>query len=341
MTRTLIILIAFSLFTTFSVSAKTLRFAVVPKFHGAFFIQSNKGCQDAAAQIEGVQCIYRGPEIASVRTQDQIIEQLISEGIDGIAVAVTQSKFLAENSLKKAQQAGIPIVTYDSDFDAPTLAKYPNLRLAYIGTDNFEFGKALGVQLKTLRPNGGTLIIQTGRPDSPNLNLRIMGIRSELSAKTYDAPPGKQLYNDNGWTEVREPFSNFDQLAQAVKQMEAVMRGKPTKADSFIAVGGWPQNDADLYRKMIDPYQAKLDNNEVVVVISDAAPHQLNLLKDRLAHINVGQNPYEMGRQAILTLHKIVTQQAYDPVIYTPMKFCTPENYSTCGKSSPKVPIGD
>ncbi|MDX1282665.1 substrate-binding domain-containing protein [Shewanella colwelliana] len=341
MTRSLFILIALCLVTTLSVSAKALKFAVVPKYYGVFFDQSKNGCQDAAAQIDGVECIYRGPEVASVRTQDQIIVQLINEGIDGIAVAVTQSKFLAENSLKKAQQAGIPIVTYDSDFDALTQAKHEHLRLAYIGTDNFEFGKALGVQLKTLRPNGGTLIIQTGRPDSPNLNLRIMGIRSELSAKTYDAPPGKQLYNDNGWTEVREPFSNFDQLTQAVKQMESVMRGKPTKANSFVAVGGWPQNDADLYRKMIAPYQAKLDNNEVVVVISDAAPHQLSLLKDRLAHINVGQNPYEMGRQAILTLHKIVTQQAYDPVIYTPMKFCTPENYSTCGKSSPKVPISD
>ena len=58
-----------------------------------------------------------------------------------------------------------------------------NLRFAYIGTDNFELGKSLGEQLKKLRPNGGTLIMHSGRPDSPNLNLRLMGVRSALSGK--------------------------------------------------------------------------------------------------------------------------------------------------------------
>ncbi|ABO24911.1 sugar ABC transporter substrate-binding protein [Shewanella loihica] len=336
-TRLLITLISLTLLATTTlsadVSAKTLRFAVVPKFYGAFFDQSKLGCEAAARQLKDVECIYLGPEISSVRLQDKVIEQLIDQGIDGIAVAITQSKFLAENSLTKAKAAGIPVITYDSDFDAPTLAEHQDLRRAYIGTDNFAFGLALGEQLKKLRPNGGTLIIQTGRPDSPNLNLRIMGIRSALSGKTYESPPGKRLQNDNGWTEIREPFSNFDQLSQAVKQMESVMKGKPIKADSFIAVGGWPQNDEALYRKMIAPYKIKLNNKEIVVIISDAAPPQLAMLQDHLAHTNIGQSPYEMGRQAIFTLHKIVSDQAFEQIVFTPIKLCTPENAETCTKS--------
>lgn len=162
-----ITLIIFSVLSVFSVSGKELKFAVVPKFNSVFFEQSGNGCKFAAAQIEGVECIYRGPEKGDVRMQDKIIEQLISEGIDGIAVAVTESAFLARSSIQKARKAGIPVITYDSDFDAPTHEKYENLSLAYIGTDNFEFGKALGEQLKKLRPNGGKLLIQTGRPDSP------------------------------------------------------------------------------------------------------------------------------------------------------------------------------
>lgn len=100
--------------------------------------------------------------------------------------------------------------------------------------------------------------MHSGRPDSPNLNLRLMGVRSALSGKKYDAPPGELLNGDLGWTEVREPLFNFDQLSQAVKQMESVMKGKPVKADSFIAVGGWAQNNDALYREMIAPYQEKL-----------------------------------------------------------------------------------
>lgn len=311
---------------------KELKFAVVPKFYSVFFDQSKTGCIDAAAQIEGVECIYRGPEISSVRLQDQVINQLIDEGIDGIAVAVTQSKYLVDNSLKRAKEAGIPIVTYDSDFDASINDDPKNFRLAYIGTDNFELGKSLGEELKKLRPNGGTLIMQSGRPDSPNLNLRLMGGRSALSGKKYDAPPGKLLNNDLGWTEVREPLFNFDQLSQAVKQMESVMKGKPVKADSFISVGGWAQNNDALYREMIAPYRGKINDKEVIIVITDTSPEQLTMLKDNLAHINVGQNPYEMGRQAILTLYNIVTKQKYEEIIYTPVTFCTPQNFDTCDK---------
>ena len=338
MARLLFTLISLTLMVTATastgLSAKTLRFAVVPKYYGAFFDQSKLGCEAAAKQLSDVECIYLGPETASVRRQNEIIESLIAQRVDGIAVAITQSKYLTNNSLKKAKAAGIPVITYDSDFDEPTLTQHQDLRRAYIGTDNFKFGMALGEQLKQLRPNGGTLIIQTGRPDSPNLNLRIMGLRSALSGKHYDTPPGIRLHNNNGWTEIREPFSNFDQLDQSVKQMESVLKGKPIKADTFIAVGGWPQNNERLYRKMIAPYKPKLDNKEVVVIISDAAPSQLNMLKDHLAHANVGQSPFEMGRQAIFTLHKIVSDQAFEQIVYTPIKLCTPESAERCAKNS-------
>lgn len=216
MTRLLMLFITFSLLPVSSGYGKDLKFAVVPKFYSVFFDQSKTGCIDAAAEIKGVECVYRGPESSSVRLQDEVINQLIDEGIDGIAVAVTQSKYLFENSLKRAKEAGIPIVTYDSDFDASINQDPKNFRSAYIGTDNFELGKSLGEQLKKLRPNGGTLIMQSGRPDSPNLNLRLMGVRSALSGKKYDIPLGKLLNNEQGWTEVREPLFNFDQLSQAV-----------------------------------------------------------------------------------------------------------------------------
>lgn len=333
MAKLLVLFVVFCLTPIFSVYGKELKFAVVPKFNSAFFDQSKTGCIDAAAQIKGVECLYRGPHISNVRMQDQVITQLIDDGVDGIAVAITQSKYLAKNSLKRAKEAGIPIITYDSDFDASINEDPNNLRLAYIGTDNFELGKSLGEELKKLRPNGGTLIMQSGRPDSPNLNLRLMGVRSALSGKKYDAPPGELLNNDSGWTEVREPFFNFDQLDRSVKQMESVLKGKPVKANSFIAVGGWPQNNQVLYRQMIAPYQEKIDDNKVIIVITDTSDEQLTMLGDNLAHINIGQNPYEMGRQAILTLYKIVTKQKYDKTIHTPIRVCTADNFDTCTKN--------
>ncbi|MGI2111970.1 substrate-binding domain-containing protein [Shewanella frigidimarina] len=334
MARLLVLFFFLTLTLIPSVHGKEWKLAVVPKFHSVFFDQSKAGCIDAAAQIKGVECIYRGPDISNVRMQEQVINQLIDEGIDGIAVAITQSNYLVKNSLKRAKEVGIPIITYDSDIEASINEDPNSVRLAYIGTDNFELGKSLGEELKKLRPNGGTLIMQSGRPDSPNLNLRLMGVRSALSGKIYDVPPGELLNNDSGWTEVREPFFNFDQLALSVNQMESVMKGKPVKADSFIAVGGWPQNNQARYRKMIAPYQEKINNNKIIIIITDTSSEQLTMLKDHLVHINIGQDPYEMGKQAILTLYKIVTEQKYDKIIYTPITFCTPENVNTCTKVS-------
>ncbi|WP_354625441.1 substrate-binding domain-containing protein [Psychromonas sp. MME2] len=324
--------IVFLMFTVFAVSAKNLKFAVVPKYYSVFFDESGKGCQDAAAQIEGVECIYRGPVQGDVRIQDKIIEELLNEGVDGIAVAVTESRFLAKSSMQKAKKLGIPVITYDSDFDTVTLEKYDNLRLAYIGTNNFELGKALGEQLKKIRPAGGTLLIQTGRPDSPNLNLRIMGVRSALSGKEYQNPPGEILKNDLGWTEVRLPIPNYDNINRSVKQLESMLKVPSNKVDAFIAVGGWVQNDAPLYRTMIEPFKDKLERKEIVLVISDASEIQLKMLGDHLAHVNIGQKPYEMGRQIIFTLLKIIEKQKYEEVIYTPLTYCTQDSYETCSK---------
>ncbi len=325
--------IILSVLSVFPAKGKDLKFAVVPKYYAPYFNKSWEGCKDAASQIEGVECIYRGPEKGDVRIQDVIIEQLIKEGVDGIAVAVLKSDFLATHSIQKAIDAGIPVITFDSDFDVSTREKYKNIRLSYIGTNNFELGKAFGEQLKTLRPDGEKLIIQTGRPDSPNLNLRIMGVRTALSGKTYTIPPGEQLKNHNGWTESRTPIPNFDRTNQAIMQLKAVLNGH-IKADAFIAVGGWPQNDEILYRQMMEPHKAKLDRKEKIVIISDASEPQLAMLKDNLAHANIGQSPYEMGRQAILTLNKIVKKQKYEEIIYTPLNYCTLENYDTCTKNN-------
>lgn len=59
MARLLMLIIALGLLPISSVYGKELKLALVPKFYSVFFDQSKNGCIDAAAQIEGVECIYR------------------------------------------------------------------------------------------------------------------------------------------------------------------------------------------------------------------------------------------------------------------------------------------
>lgn len=318
--------------TSHHMVAKELVFAIVPKDSHEYFENSRRGCMDAARLIKVI-CLYRSPNQADARQQDSIISQLVAEKVDGIAVAVTQSEFIAKHSIQKALKAGIPVITFDADFNLATRVKYPNIRLAYIGSNNFELGMALGLQLKKLRPQGGNLVIQTGRPDSPNLNQRVMGLRAALSGKNYPVAPGEPLVNSNGWTEVRTPYSSYGRIKRAAKQMQAAFKTPYFKIDAFVAVGGWAQYSRE-YRQMIYPFKDKLVQNEITVVMADTLDVQLGLLQEHLSHANIGQNPYQMGSEAILTLAKIVNNKPYEQLIYTSLTYCTPLNYATCTNPS-------
>ncbi|MGF1743026.1 substrate-binding domain-containing protein [Vibrio profundum] len=316
--------------------ADKLRLALVPKeINNPFFLKTGEGCKAAAQELVNVECIFLGSKNIDVRKQDQVIEKLINEGVDGLAIAVTQSEFLAINSVKKAIEQGIPVITYDADFSPRDLQKNPSLRSAYIGTDDFEIGKALGEQLKHFHPDGGTLVIQSGRPDSPNLNLRVMGVRSALSGNNNREQLSERLKGQNGWKEFRDPMYNFGQFPRALRDMQTVLDIHKSKGiDSFVAVGGWPQF-IDGYRELLQPYQLQLASKEMVVVIADTADVQLEYLKEKLAHGNVGQNPFEMGRQAIFLLYKIVKKQPYNEINHIPMTYCNQLNYQTCVAKRP------
>ena len=329
------ILLIFPLTLFSPVSAEELKFALIAKnVTQPFYLEAHKGCQDAATQIGGIKCIFRGTSnTKDTRTQNKILEQLIDEGVDGIAIAIEQSEYLAKNGLQRAKKAEIPVITFDSDLDSSTLEKYPNLRLAYIGTNNFEFGRALGAEITKLRPNGGKLCILTGHKNSPNLNLRIMGLRSALSGQIYNVPPGERLKNINGWTEFsRCPFYSYENIDQTIEQMKFILTRPSNEVDTFVSIIAAIQIVPEKYRQLIYPFKEKIEQKEIVIIIVDTVETQLDLLKEGLSNINIGQRSYEMGRQAILTLHKIVKDEKYQEIIYTPLTYCTPENYNTCTK---------
>lgn len=310
------------------VMAKDWVFAVVPKkVSSPFYKEAGRGCQDAAKELKTVKCIFRGAvNTNDARRQDITIRQLIEEGVDGIAVAVTQSTFIASRSIDLAVSKGIPVVAFDADFSK----EHHYLRKAYIGTDNVQLGRALGEAVKVLRPKGGTICIHTGRLDSPNLNLRIMGIRSALSGRNYIKSPGARLTGENNWKEwSRCPLPHRGDFDRAISQMQLAFE-KPEQVNTLIGVGGGPQNNFEKYQNLMNRHKEYLDSGKFVVVFADTNKNQLKHLEAGLSHYNVGQNPYGMGKQAIFTLHKIVTGKSYERMQFTPLTHCDTQNHHTC-----------
>ena len=124
--------------------------------------------------------------------------------------------------------------------------------------------------------------------------------------------------NKAGWTEVKRcPLYTLDKLGQAIRQMDLALTS--LNIDVFISVGGWPQFDDQLYRNLIKPLKKEIvDPIKTALVIADALPSQLKLLKEGYAHANIGQNFRAMGRLAYQYMKKLSAGKSIPKVSYTP-----------------------
>jgi rhamnose transport system substrate-binding protein len=93
---------------------KKITVALMPKSKGnAYFVSCKQGA-DAAAKELGVELIFDGPVTSDPARQNEIIENWITLGVDVIAAACENKEGIS-TALRKAQQKGIKVITYDSD----------------------------------------------------------------------------------------------------------------------------------------------------------------------------------------------------------------------------------
>ena len=78
-----------------------------------YMLKMIEGFQKSCDAI-GVKMITKSPESATVDGQIQIVNELIAQGVKGIAIAANDAAAL-ENVISEAQKAGIVVVTLDSD----------------------------------------------------------------------------------------------------------------------------------------------------------------------------------------------------------------------------------
>ena len=154
-------------------------FALVPKaMSNPFFDQARDGCRAAERELPDVECLYVGPGEHDEQAQVEIVQDLVTKHVAGIAVAPSNAPAIAR-ALARAKQAGIPVLTWDSDL----LPEDRALRATYVGTRNHDIGVAQAEILLRLKPGGGTLCIQSGGPAAANHNERIQGIRDTLAGR--------------------------------------------------------------------------------------------------------------------------------------------------------------
>ena len=113
--KTLALGIAMALaFAVTPASAATVKIALLVKNLGnGFFDAANKGAQEAAKELGDVQVIYTGPTQATPEGQIDIVNSLIAQGVNAIAISANDADALVP-VLKKAMDRGITVISFDS-----------------------------------------------------------------------------------------------------------------------------------------------------------------------------------------------------------------------------------
>lgn len=304
-------------------------FALVPKnMNNPFFDQARDGCKKAEAEANGAfECMYIGPgEHGGGDEQVAIVQDLVAKKVNGIAVAPANAAAMAV-ALQAAKEAGIPVLTWDSDM----LPENKDLRLAYIGTHNYEIGVNLAKLAQQIKPNGGSVCIQSGGAAAANHNERMQGIRDTLAGVQSAASPGDRLTGQNGWTELEGcPLYTDDDFPRSVQQFEDIMAKNPN-LDAFIPTGGFPQFIPDANRAAVAKYKDKIGSKALALVVADTLPVQIDQMKEGLSLGQVGQRPFEMGYRTMMAFKDMADgKPAPSDPTYTGLDVCTPETADTC-----------
>ncbi|MFM0571434.1 sugar-binding protein [Paraburkholderia caledonica] len=252
--------------------AKDISVAVIPKVAVPFFDDCNKGAKTAADKA-GVKYQWVVPQNTQGSTQVQIIEDLISRHVDGIAISVNEPKSV-ESVMKRAEQSGIKVLTYDSD--SPRSG-----RSMYIGTNNEQAGATMAETMGKALNGQGEVAIITGQLGAVNLNERIAGIKKGLAKY-----PGIKIVETQG---------TDDDLARGVSVVETTLRAHPQLKGIFgVSQVGGPAVAKVLNTKEFGTMKGKLE-----VLAFDDLPDTVKGLKDGYIQGIMVQRPVTMGSLAV------------------------------------------
>jgi rhamnose transport system substrate-binding protein len=124
--KSILIVLILALMTTMAFAAgqkeaatsQDLKIVLLVKSLGnGFFEAVADGGVEAAKELGNVESIYMGPSSATAEGQIEIIETLIAQKVDGIAISANDPDALVP-VCKKAMKAGIRVISFDSNVSA-------------------------------------------------------------------------------------------------------------------------------------------------------------------------------------------------------------------------------
>jgi ribose transport system substrate-binding protein len=261
-------------------SGNKIKVAFVTNNPEDFWTIAEKGAQDAAAK-HGVEVLFRRPEKGDAGIQRDIVNELVAKGVKGIAVSVIDPKEQTPDLKNVAAKTNL--LTVDNDATESD-------RLCYIGTDNYEAGKAVGRLVKEVMPRGGTIAIFVGQITPINAKLRFQGVVDELAGQKDAKGPtyGKYtLYKGEAITDGASRAVCLDNAKDAIEKLAG--------AEHLCMVGLWAYNAPAI----LEAAKSKNAAGRIKIVSFDEYPDTLTAIDRGEIYATVVQDPYNFGYRSV------------------------------------------
>ncbi|CAB9526274.1 acid type B receptor subunit 2 [Seminavis robusta] len=202
---------------------------------------------------------------------------------DGIMVSAIVPPLIGP-MLDEAVEAGIAVVTYESD--APD-----SKRAAFTGTNNTFMGMQLARVLKQLRPEGGSFATLWA-PAGNAFIERTEGFRFEL---LNNSDP------DVAWIEVPNSPAPVTKIKDAMERLNGWANNTDNRPTA-IAILVNPVFGAPQYESLVDRYRHQ---NITWIGIGDTE-RQMDLLDRNYVHGLLGQLPFDMGLTSVENMMNVI-----------------------------------
>ena len=241
-----------------------------------FYITMNRGAQ-AAADALGVELVFQGAPDFNPVTQVPVLDAVIARAPNAILIAPTDKVQLVE-PLKKAHDAGIPVITVDTFIGTgnyQTGAGDGDFPLSYIASDNVLGGKIAARALAAAIGGEGKVFVSNVKPGISTTDQREEGFKTAMAEEFPNVTVLETQFNDNDANKAASQL-------QGVFARDADLKGV-FGANLFSALGA------------ATGVQQAGQTGTIKVVAFDAPVSIVDNIKTGLVDVAIAQHPAEIG----------------------------------------------
>jgi ribose transport system substrate-binding protein len=249
--------------------------AVVPKATSHLFFVSVHAGVDQAARDFKVKVLWNGPnEETDHGRQIQIVEGMIAQHVDALAISATDERALAA-VVSRAISSGIPVTVFDSGVNVQNYT-------SFIATDNYGAGCTAARKLAALTGNNSKVGIVMHKPGGTSTVLREQGFEDTMK-KEFP-----------GMTIAAKQFGMSDP-ARSRTAAENILTAHPDLAGIFSS-----SEPSSL--GAIQAIRSRGLSGKIRLVTFDFSTTHVEALRDGTIDVMIVQDPFRIGYEAVHSL---------------------------------------